>query len=95
MITLERIIALAMPLRTASLCTKKNSCVVLAVIILIICGIYISVYFTVYSCTNIVFNEIKTSFDDGLKKTVDWYTENLEWVNSVPTNVLESTPWKN
>ena len=37
----------------------------------------------------------KINFEIGIKKTVDWYTENLEWVNSVPTNVLESTPWKN
>ena len=37
----------------------------------------------------------KTNFEVGIKKTVDWYIKNSDWINNVPNNVLESTPWKN
>ena len=37
---------------------------------------------------------IKTSFDDGLRKTVDWYLDNPEILNNLSSNVLDPTPWK-
>ena len=38
--------------------------------------------------------KIKTSFEDGLKHTVQWYLDNPELLNSVSSTVLEPTPWK-
>ena len=38
--------------------------------------------------------KIKTSFDDGLRKTVDWYLDNPEILNNLSSNVLDPTPWK-
>ena len=57
-ITLERIIACAM-----SLCTKKNSSIVLTVTLAIICSICISTYFSLVSCITFVFNESNTHFE--------------------------------
>ncbi len=37
----------------------------------------------------------ETSFDDGIKETVKWYQENLEWSNSISDSTLGKTPWKN
>ena len=39
--------------------------------------------------------ENKTSFEDGIKETIQWYQENLDWCNSIPDSALEKTPWKN
>ena len=36
----------------------------------------------------------KTSFDEGLRKTVDWYLDNPEILNNLSSNVLNPTPWK-
>ena len=37
----------------------------------------------------------KTSFDEGIQKTVDWYLNNEEiWKDLIP-NALNPTPWKN
>ena len=37
--------------------------------------------------------KIKTSFDDGLKKTVDWYLDNPEILINLSSNVLNSSRW--
>ncbi len=37
----------------------------------------------------------KISFDEGIKETVKWYQENLDWSNSIPDSALGKTPWKN
>lgn len=39
--------------------------------------------------------ENKTSFEEGIKKTIKWYQENMNWCNSVPDSALQNTPWKN
>jgi len=36
-----------------------------------------------------------TNFDDGLKKTVDWYLSNPRWWQNISQDILKSTPWKN
>ena len=36
-----------------------------------------------------------TNFDDGLKKTVDWYLSNPAWWQNISEDILKSTPWKN
>jgi len=36
-----------------------------------------------------------TNFDDGLKKTVDWYLSNPNWWQNISQDILKSTPWKN
>ena len=37
----------------------------------------------------------KTSFDEGIQKTIDWYLNNEEiWKDLIP-NALNPTPWKN
>ena len=38
--------------------------------------------------------KVKTTFDDGLKKTVRWYLDNPELLNDVSSTVLDPTPWK-
>jgi len=38
--------------------------------------------------------KIKTIFDDGLKKTVQWYLDNPELLNNISSAVLDPTPWK-
>ena len=45
-------------------------------------------------------NELKWSesrnFDDGLQETIDWYLNNNEWSNEIPSDIFtSSTPWKN
>jgi len=37
----------------------------------------------------------KTSFENGIKKTVNWYQENLEWCKNIPDSAFQKTPWKN
>ena len=36
-----------------------------------------------------------TNFDDGMKKTVDWYLSNPAWWQNISQDILTSTPWKN
>ena len=36
-----------------------------------------------------------TNFDEGLKKTVDWYLSNPAWWQNISQDILKSTPWKN
>ncbi len=36
----------------------------------------------------------KKKFEEGLKKTIDWYLENKEWWINLDQKVLNSTPWK-
>ena len=36
----------------------------------------------------------KTNFEDGLKKTINWYLENKVWWNNLDQKNLDSTPWK-
>ena len=38
--------------------------------------------------------KIKTAFDDGLKKTVQWYVDNPELLNNTSSTALDPTPWK-
>ena len=37
----------------------------------------------------------KMKFDDGLKKTVDWYLSNKDWWKNIVKDSLNQTPWKN
>ena len=39
--------------------------------------------------------KIKTTFEEGLEKTIQWYLDNPEILNNVSPAVLNSTPWKN
>jgi len=36
----------------------------------------------------------KKEFEEGLKKTIDWYLENKEWWMNLDQKILDSTPWK-
>lgn len=36
-----------------------------------------------------------TNFEDGLKKTIDWYIENSNWWNNLVETTTRFTPWKN
>ena len=38
--------------------------------------------------------KVKTSFENGLKNTVQWYLDNPELLNNVSSTVLDPTPWK-
>ena len=37
---------------------------------------------------------VKSNFDDGLGKTIQWYLDRPDILNSVSSTVLDSTPWK-
>ena len=37
----------------------------------------------------------KTSFEEGIKKTINWYQENQKSSNNIPNSALKNTPWKN
>jgi dTDP-glucose 4,6-dehydratase len=39
--------------------------------------------------------KVKTSFDEGLQKTIQWYIDNPEILNDISQTVLDPTPWKN
>ncbi len=36
----------------------------------------------------------KKKFEEGLKKTIDWYLENKEWWMNLDQKILGATPWK-
>ena len=38
--------------------------------------------------------QTKVNFDEGIKKTVDWYLSNREWWKNIVKNSLNQTPWK-
>jgi len=38
--------------------------------------------------------KITTNFDEGLKKTIQWYLDNPEILNNISQTVLDPTPWK-
>ena len=37
----------------------------------------------------------KISFEEGIKKTVEWYLNHEEIWKELPPKILDSTPWKN
>ena len=39
--------------------------------------------------------KIKVNFEEGIRKTVEWYEKNIEYYNSISSETLKSTPWKN
>ncbi len=49
--------------------------------------------------SNKIFKELnwksKISFEEGIKKTIDWYNENENIWSSTSDDTLNSTPWKN
>jgi dTDP-glucose 4,6-dehydratase len=38
--------------------------------------------------------QTKVNFEEGIKKTVDWYLSNREWWKTIMKNSLNQTPWK-
>lgn len=36
----------------------------------------------------------KTSFEEGLATTIDWYLTNKKWWSDLPVQTLSTTPWK-
>ena len=39
--------------------------------------------------------KIKTGFEEGLEKTIQWYLDNPEILDNISQVVLNPTPWKN
>ena len=39
--------------------------------------------------------KVKSSFDEGLEKTIQWYLDNPKLLNNVSSAVTDPTPWKN
>ncbi len=37
----------------------------------------------------------KINFEEGLRKTIEWYEQNLSYYESISNEILKSTPWKN
>ena len=37
----------------------------------------------------------KINFEDGIRKTIEWYEKNFSYYESVSNEILKSTPWKN
>ena len=38
---------------------------------------------------------VKTDFDNGIEKTINWYLSNPQWWKNISDKALEKTPWKN
>jgi len=38
--------------------------------------------------------QTEVNFEEGIKKTVDWYLSNREWWKNIVKNSLNQTPWK-
>ena len=38
--------------------------------------------------------KVKSNFDDGLRKTIQWYLDHHDILNNVSSTALDSTPWK-
>ena len=38
--------------------------------------------------------KIKTHFEDGIEKTIEWYLENSKQYDNISQTVLDPTPWK-
>ena len=36
-----------------------------------------------------------TNFEQGLEKTIDWYTQHEEYWKNLPSEIFDPTPWKN
>ena len=39
--------------------------------------------------------KMKTNFEEGLEKTIQWYLDNPKILNDISQTVLDPTPWKN
>jgi len=39
--------------------------------------------------------KVKTKFEEGLEKTIQWYLQNPKILNDISQTVLDPTPWKN
>ncbi len=39
--------------------------------------------------------EPKVTFEEGIRKTVEWYKSNKEWCADTSNEVFSETPWKN
>ena len=37
----------------------------------------------------------KINFQEGIRKTIDWYEKNTKWMDNISNEILKSTPWKN
>ena len=37
----------------------------------------------------------KINFEEGLRKSIDWYEQNFSYYESISNEILKSTPWKN
>ena len=37
----------------------------------------------------------KINFEEGLRKTIEWYEKNFSYYESISNEILKSTPWKN
>jgi len=39
--------------------------------------------------------KVKSSFEEGLEKTIHWYLDNPKLLNNISSTILDPTPWKN
>ena len=39
--------------------------------------------------------KVKSSFEEGLEKTIQWYLDNPKLLNNISSTILDPTPWKN
>ena len=37
----------------------------------------------------------KINFEEGIRKTIEWYEKNFSYYESISSEILKSTPWKN
>jgi dTDP-glucose 4,6-dehydratase len=38
---------------------------------------------------------VKTDFEKGLEKTIEWYLSHPDWWKNLSKKILNATPWKN
>ena len=90
-ITLERIIALASPLKAKVICSKKHSIQLLLLIFLIISLIHIPDYFILCMCTDIIFNENDTKFQVQFNCCFRPDMISYQWVSLTTKSLLPFT----
>ena len=88
MLTLERIIAIVVPHKAAIICTKKNSAILLLVILISICLMFISSLFVTVYAVEIFFDKRETLFAVKYVCLILHSSEVYYWLSLLTRSIL-------
>ena len=91
LITLERIIALALPLKVTEICSRKRSIILLILILLIICAVFIFGLFSNHSNVEFVFNDSNSHFEVKYNCYFNEYDWLYHWTSLLTRSFLPFT----